>query len=202
MPEPSSHEITHLLQEWSGGNPDALDKLMPLVYADLHTTARRYMAREHSGQTIQATALIHEVYVRLVDSAAANWQDRAHFFAVCARMMRQILTDFARSRHSQKRGGGAENITFNDSLHAPNEPATDLLALPATDLLALDDALNGLARIDARKSQVVELRFFGGLSVEETAEVLKISKETVKRDWNFAKLWLLREISGGSPSGI
>jgi RNA polymerase sigma-70 factor, ECF subfamily len=193
MPEPSSHEITHLLQEWKRGNPGALDKLMPLVYADLHNAARRYMAREHSGQTIQATALIHEVYVRLVDSAAANWQDRAHFFAVCARMMRQILTDFARSRHSQKRGGGAEKITFNDSLHAPSEPGTDLLAL--------DDALNGLARIDARKSQVVELRFFGGLSVEETAEVLKISRETVKRDWNFAKLWLLREMDGGAPSG-
>lgn len=193
MPEPSPHEITHLLQEWSGGNPGALDKLMPLVYADLHNTARRYMAREHSGQTIQATALIHEVYVRLVDSAAANWQDRAHFFAVCARMMRQILTDFARSRHSQKRGGGSENITFNDSLHSPSEQTTDLIAL--------DDALNCLAQIDSRKSHVVELRFFGGLSVEETAEVLKISKETVKRDWNFAKLWLLREMSGGAPSG-
>ena len=193
MPEPSSHEITRLLHEWSSGNPGALDKLMPLVYADLHGTARRYMARERSGQTIQATALIHEVYVRLVDSAAANWQDRAHFFAVCARMMRRILTDFARSRQSRKRGGGAENITFNDSLHAPNEPATDLIAL--------DDALNCLARIDARKSQVVELRFFGGLSVEETAEVLKISKETVKRDWSFAKLWLLREMSGEASSG-
>lgn len=193
MSEPSPHEITHLLQEWSGGNSRALDQLMPLVYAELHHTARRYMAREHSGRTIQATALIHEVYVRLVDSAAANWQDRAHFFAVCARLMRQILTDFARSRHSQKRGGGAENITFNDSLYSPKEQTTDLVRL--------DDALNQLARIDQRKSQVVELRFFGGLSVEETAEVLKISKETVKRDWSFAKLWLLREMSGGAPGG-
>src|ERR1700691_2427258 len=184
MPEPSPHEITQLLHAWSSGDPGALDRLMPLVYADLHSAARRYMAQERPGHTIQSTALIHEVYVRLIDSRAANWQDRAHFFAVCSRMMRQVLTDFARSRLSLKRGGGAIQITFEDSLPSCGKPAADLIAL--------DEALHGLARVDARKSQVVELRFFGGLSVRETAEVLKTSKETVKRDWSLAKLWLLR----------
>jgi RNA polymerase sigma factor (TIGR02999 family) len=193
MPEPSSHQITQLLQAWSSGDTGALDRLMPLVYAELHSTARRYMAQERPGHTIQSTALIHEVYVRLIDSGAANWHDRAHFFAVCSRIMRQILTDFARSRLSLKRGGGAIHITFEDSL-----PAT---GKAAADLVALDDALNGLARVDARKSQVVELRFFGGLSVQETAEVLKTSKETVKRDWSLAKLWLLREMNGGPADG-
>jgi RNA polymerase sigma factor (TIGR02999 family) len=193
MPEPSSHQITQLLQAWSSGDTGALDRLMPLVYAELHSTARRYMAQERPGHTIQSTALIHEVYVRLIDSGAANWHDRAHFFAVCSRIMRQILTDFARSRLSLKRGGGAIHITFEDSL-----PTT---GKAAADLVALDDALNGLARVDARKSQVVELRFFGGLSVQETAEVLKTSKETVKRDWSLAKLWLLREMNGGPADG-
>jgi RNA polymerase sigma factor (TIGR02999 family) len=193
MLEPSPDEITQLLHAWTAGDSAALDKLMPLVYTDLHRTAQRYMARERTGHTIQPTALIHEVYFRLIDSQAANWHDRAHFFAVCARMMRRILTDFARSRRSLKRGGGANPLLIDESLDARKEAPTDLIAL--------DDALNGLARVDPRKGQVVELRFFGGLSVQETAEVLKTSTETVKRDWNLAKLWLLREMSGETSHG-
>jgi len=195
MPEPSSqsHEITKLLHAWGSGDAAALDRLMPLVYADLHSTARRYMAQERPGHTIQSTALIHEVYVRLVDSQAAGWQDRAHFFAICSRMMRQILTDFARSRLSLKRGGGTIRVAMEDSLPTVGESPTNLVAL--------DDALIGLERVDARKSQVVELRFFGGLSVQETAEVLKTSEETVKRDWSLAKLWLLRQMTGDDSRG-
>jgi RNA polymerase sigma factor (TIGR02999 family) len=148
------------------------------------------MARERPGHTIQTTALINEVYLRLVDFHGVAWQDRAHFLAVCARMMRRILIDFARARSFQKRG--AQQVTFEEKMVVSAEPSANLVAL--------DDALNGLAQVDLRKSQVVELRFFGGLSVAETAEVLKVSEETVKRDWRLAKLWLLREMSGGQPS--
>lgn len=187
----SPHQITVLLRSWSNGDPQALEKLTPLVYEELHRTARRYMGREHPGHTLQATALINEVYLRLVDLADVEWRDRAHFFALCAGMMRRILIDFARSRKYQKRGGEARRIVFDESLMVSQEP-------PAS-FAALDDALNSLAGVDQRKSQVVELRFFGGLSVEETAEVLKVSNETVKRDWRMAKLWLLREL--GSEKG-
>ncbi len=190
---PSAHEITELLQAWSGGDPQALDRLTPLVYNELHRSAQRYMARERPDHTLQATALIDEVYLRLVDGGRVTWQDRNHFFAVCARLMRRILTDFARSRHYQKRGAGARQITFDESLHITPEPAEELVVL--------DDALRGLAEVDKRKAEVVELRFFGGLSVKEAAAVLRVSDETVKRDWRLAKLWLLREMSAEQGDG-
>lgn len=190
---PSAHEITQLLQAWSSGDDQALERLTPLVYNELHRTAQRYMARERPDHTLQATALIDEVYLRLVDCDRVSWQDRNHFFAVCARLMRRILTDFARSRNYQKRGGAARKITFDENLFVSPEPAADLVAL--------DAALVGLAGVDKRKSDVVELRFFGGLSIKDTAEVLGVSDETVKRDWRLAKLWLLREMSAESPDG-
>ena len=187
----SGQEVTQLLRAWSGGDQQALEKLTPLVYEELHRRARHYVARERPGHTIQTTALINEVYLRLVDFRGVTWQDRAHFLAVCARMMRRILTDFARARQFQKRGGDAYQVSFDEQIVVAGEPSPDLVAL--------DDALNGLAGVDQRKSQVVELRFFGGLSVQETAEVLKVSEETVKRDWRLAKLWLLREMGGQVP---
>ena len=189
----STHDITQLLRAWSAGNHQALETLTPLVYQELHRTARRYLARERPNHTLQATALIDEVYLRLLNCDELTWQDRNHFFAVCARLMRRILTDFARSRQYAKRGGGARQITFDESLYIGAEPAADLVAL--------DLALDGLAAIDKRKSEVVELRFFGGLSVTETANVLGVSGETVKRDWRLAKLWLLREMGAATGNG-
>jgi RNA polymerase sigma factor (TIGR02999 family) len=193
MTEPSAHDVTQLLLAWSAGDPQALEKLTPLVYKDLHRAARRHMARERGSHTLQTTALINEVYLRLVDFRDMSWQNRAHFFALCARLMRRILTDFARSRRSLKRGADAAPLSFDENLFVSQEPAADLVAL--------DDALNGLAVVDARKGQVVELRFFGGLSVKETAEVLSVSEETVKRDWRLAKLWLMRELSAEHRDG-
>lgn len=190
---PSAHEITQLLQAWSAGDDHALERLTPLVYSELHRTAQRYMARERPDHTLQATALIDEVYLRLVDCDRVNWQDRNHFFAVCARLMRRILTDFARSRSYLKRGGAARKITFDENLFVSAEPAADLVAL--------DQALVGLAEFDKRKCDVVELRFFGGLSVKDTAAVLGVSDETVKRDWRLAKLWLLREMKAENADG-
>ena len=187
MPSPSTHEITGLLRTWSAGDQGSLQKLTPLVYEQLHRLARRYMAAERSDHTLQTTALIHEVYLRLVDVRDIDWQDRAHFFAICAQLMRRILTDFARSRHYQKRGG--------DAMHLPLDEALVISREPDADLVAVDDALRALAAIDDRKSRVVELRFFGGLSVEETAEVLKVSPDTVLRDWKLAKVWLLGQLS-------
>ena len=176
---PSAHEITRLLRAWSGGDRHALEELTPLIYNELHRTAQRYMARERADHTLQATALIDEVYIRLVDCEGVSWQDRNHFFAVCARLMRRILTDFARSRQYLKRGGGAKPITFDENLHITPQPDGDLVAL--------DHALQSLSAVDKRKSDVVELRFFGGLSVKDTAEVLGVSDETVKRDWRLVK---------------
>ena len=187
MLESSSHEVTVLLQAWSTGDESARGKLVPLVYRELHRMADRYMAGERSGHTLQTTALVNEVYLRLVDTSEMDWKNRAHFFAICAQLMRRILTDFARSRPSIKRGGGAAAIPLDESL-LPGRGS------PA-EFVALDDALNALTVVDERKSQVVELRFFGGLSVQETAEVLKVSPETVLRDWRLAKMWLLREMS-------
>lgn len=187
-----AQDVTQLLRAWSGGDQQALEKLTPLVYEELHRRARHYVSRERPGHTIQTTALINEVYLRLVDFRGVTWQDRAHFLAVCARMMRRILTDFARARNFRKRGGSVQQVTFDEQMVISGEPSADWVAL--------DDALTGLAGVDQRKSQVVELRFFGGLSVQETAEVLKVSEETVKRDWRLAKLWLLREMSGGQTS--
>jgi RNA polymerase sigma-70 factor (ECF subfamily) len=187
MSVPPAHEITRLLRAWSEGDEAALEKLTPLVYEPLHRVARRYMAAERPDHTLQTTALIHEMYLRLVDAGQVNWNDRAHFFAICARLMRRILTDFARSRCYQKRGGGARHLPLDEALLVSAEPPSDIVAL--------DDALKVLAEVDERKSRVVELRFFGGLSVEETAGVLKVSPETVMRDWRLAKAWLLRELS-------
>ncbi len=183
----TNHEVTQLLRAWTTGDERALDQLAPLVYGQLHRVAQRYMAGEKSGHTLQATALVNEVYLRLVDCERVNWQDRAHFFAVSAQLMRRILIDFARSRGYQKRGSGAPHISLDE--------APSVCAEPDSDLVALDDALQALAEVDPRKSKVVEMRFFGGLSIEETAEVLRVSPETVVRDWRLAKVWLLRELS-------
>ncbi len=190
MASPSSSEVTGLLRAWGRGDEDALQRLMPLVYDKLHAAARRYMAGERAGHTLQTTALIHETYLRLVDIRRVEWQDRAHFLAVCAQLMRRILIDFARSRGYQKRGGAAPHVNFDEALLVTDKPDADLVAL--------DDALNRLAQVDERKSKVVELRFFGGLDVKETAEVMKVSPDTVMRDWKMAKVWLLRELRGGA----
>jgi RNA polymerase sigma-70 factor, ECF subfamily len=183
----STHEVTQLLKAWTTGDEQALEKLTPLVYQQLHRAAQRYMAGERSGHVLQTTALVNEVYLRLVDCNQIDWQDRAHFFAVSAQLMRRILVDFARSRGYQKRCGGAPHVSLDEAPSVCNEPDANLVAM--------DDALKALAAVDERKSKVVELRFFGGLSGEETAEVLKVSAETVVRDWKLAKVWLLRELS-------
>jgi len=180
-------DVTRLLRAWSVGDRAALDQLTPLVYAELRRMAGRYMQRENPGNTLQATALVNEAFLRLVDAAGVRWQDRAHFFAISAQMMRRILVDAARARGSAKRGGGAVRLDLNESI--------DGLPAPDHRLVDLDEALESLARFDARKAKVVELRFFGGLSVEETAEVLKISPQSVMRDWKLARAWLMRELS-------
>ncbi|HKR83904.1 MAG TPA: sigma-70 family RNA polymerase sigma factor [Terriglobales bacterium] len=190
MPGAHGHEITLLLRAWRQGDEQALEKLTPQVYRELHRAAQRCMAREHDGHTLQTTALINELYLRFSDLKVVDWQNRAHFFALCARQMRRILTDRARARQADKRGGGVHPVSL-DVVPVVSRGAN-------VDLSALDDALNLLARVDERKSRVVEMRFFGGLSVEETAEVLKISPETVARDWRLAKAWLLREMSGNA----
>jgi len=179
---------TALLLAWNRGESDALDALMPLVYEELRRLAAHYMKGERSGHTLQATALVNEAYLRLIEVQQVRWQNRAHFFAMAARLMRRILVDAARARAYQKRGGGASLLSLDEALVVPTEPGNDLVAL--------DDALTALAAVDSRKSQVVEMRFFGGLSLDETAETLHVSRDTVKRDWNMAKLWLLRELRG------
>lgn len=186
-----AHDVTQLLQAWGGGDPGALDKLMPLVYQELHRLAQGYMARERHGHTLQTTALVNEAYLRLVDARKVNFQNRAHFFAISAQLMRRILVEFARRHASLKRGGEVPRVSLEESLVVYGERGADLVAL--------DDALQALAAIDARRSRVVELRFFGGLSVEETAEVLKVSPETAMHDWKLAKVWLLREMGGEKP---
>lgn len=181
-------EVTGLLLSWGQGDEAALERLVPLVQQELHRIARRYMAGERAGHTLQATALVNEAYLRLVDTRDVAWQDRAHFLAVAARVMRRILVDHARARVSQKRGGDVARVTFDEALVVTSEPAQDFLAL--------DEALDALAVFAERKSRVIELRFFGGLSVEETAAVLKVSRDTVMRDWRLAKAWLQREMRG------
>ena len=185
---PPSIEVTQLLKAWGNGDEAALGRLIPLVQQELHRLAHRYMSREKPDHTLQTTALVNEVYLRLVDVAHVSWQDRVHFFAISARIMRRILTDFARSRNYQKRGGAALHVSFDEALAVGKKRDAEIIAI--------DEALVALAAVDARKSQVVELRFFAGLSVEETAEVLKVSPETVKRDWRFAKAWLYQALSG------
>jgi RNA polymerase sigma factor (TIGR02999 family) len=189
----SPHDITSLLQAWGKGDEEALHKLTPLVYEQLHAAARRYMAHERPGHTLQTTALIHETYLRLVDVRQVKWQNRAHFFAICAKLMRRILIDFARSRASQKRRGAVPHVDLDEALCITSEPDFDLVSL--------DDALNKLTLMDERQSKVVELRFFGGLTVQETAEVMKTSPDTVMRDWKLAKVWLFRELRGGTRDG-
>jgi RNA polymerase sigma factor (TIGR02999 family) len=186
-----SSEITQLLHAWRGGDQLALQQLTPVVYQELHRIAERYMARERDGHTLQATALINEVYLRLVKIQEVEWQDRAHFFAVSAQLMRRILTDFARSHGYQKRGAGAQHVPLEDVC------TVSAAAESTVDLVSLERALTRLGETDARKSKVVELRFFGGMTVEETAEVLQISSETVMRDWSMARAWLQRELDGG-----
>jgi RNA polymerase sigma-70 factor, ECF subfamily len=195
MPDssPTPQDVTSLLRAWSLGDEQALQQLIPVVYEELRRVASRQMAGERASHTLQTTALIHEVYVRLVDVPGASVRSRAHFFAMCARLMRNVLVDFARSRGYQKRGGGAAHVALDEALLV--SPAPD------PDLVELDEALERLAAVDRRKSQVVELRFFGGLSVEDTAEALDVSPETVMRDWKLAKAWLLREMDPKGAHG-
>ena len=185
---PSPGAVTQLLRAWGNGDAGALEQLTPLVEAELRRLARAYMARERRDHTLQTTALVNEAFLRLTDARLVHWQDRAHFLGISARLMRRVLVDHARSRGYQKRGGGAERVTLDERLVSSPEPAVDVLAL--------DRALEKLTAADPRKGRVIELRFFGGLSVEETADVLHVSADTVKRDWRLAKLWLLRELEG------
>jgi RNA polymerase sigma factor (TIGR02999 family) len=190
--ETSSADVSQLLRDWSDGNRCALDRLTPIVYEELRRVARHYLKGERAGHSLQTTALVNEAYMRLVDYKRMQWQNRAHFFAVSAQLMRRILVEHAR-RHNLKRGGGVQHVSLDEVGAVGGKRAADMVAL--------DDALNALARLDPRKAQVVEMRFFGGLSVEETAEVLKVSPVTVMRDWSTAKAWLYREMSGAAADG-
>lgn len=188
MAQPDTQQITQLLLAWNQGESAALEKLIPVVHQQLRRMARRLMMQERLDHTLQATALVNEAYLQLIDCSKITWQNRAQFFAISSQLMRRILVDFARSRHYQKRGGGAQKVSLDSSL--------EIASAAHPDLVALDDALKALASLDPRKVQVVECRFFGGLSVEETAEVLKVSTDTVVRDWKMAKVWLLKEMIG------
>ena len=183
----TSHEVTELLRVWGAGDPSALDKLMPLVYDELRRLAHQYMRREKQGHTLQTSALVNEAYLRLVDQSKIDWESRAHFFGIAARLMRQVLVDQARRRHFAKRGGGAIRVSLNEAAAVAQEQSANVIAL--------DDALKGLEKIDRRQGEIVELRFFGGLSIEETADVLKVSPGTVMRDWTFARAWLRNQIT-------
>ena len=183
----SSHEVTQLLMDWGNGNQAAAEKLMPLVYEELHRLAHHYMNKERPGHTLQTSALVNEAYLRLIDQKQVHWQNRAHFFGIAAQLMRRILVDYARSRRYQKRGGDARQVDLDEAMIVSQERAADVIAL--------DDALKSLAEFDARKSQIVELRFFGGLSIEETAQALAVSPGTVMRDWTLAKAWLRKAVT-------
>jgi RNA polymerase sigma factor (TIGR02999 family) len=184
------NEVTQMLLDWSGGDKAALDRLMPLVYEELRRLAHHYMGRERAGHTLQTTAIVNEAYLQLVDQRSVEWQNRAHFFGIAAHLMRRILASYARSRRYIKRGGGAHQVLLDEAMMVSEEKAADMVAL--------DDALSALAEIDPRKSQIVEMRFFSGLSIEETAEVLGVSPGTVMRDWTLAKAWLRREMTKGA----
>ena len=190
---PPQHEITQLLAQWREGNQSALDELYPLVYDELHRLARRYMSRERKGHTLQTTALINEAYVRLVDQKNVPWANRSHFFAISAQIMRRILIDHARRHQYAKRGGGARQVSLD-------EAATVVMPDQSGELLRLDEALKSLAEMDPRRSQVVELRYFGGLNNEEIAGVLQISENTVTRDWNMARAWLYQQLTGSGAN--
>jgi RNA polymerase sigma factor (TIGR02999 family) len=194
MKAPKPHEITHLLRAWGDGQQDAPEQLMPLVYEELRRLAGVHMSREREGHTLQTTALVHETYLRLIDASSARYQDRTQFFGMCATLMRRILVDSARARGAWKRGGDLRPVQLEEALAVSPESEVDLVAL--------DDALKALEVVDARKSRIVELRFFGGLSVDETAAVLKVSMETVTRDWKLAKSRLRREMAGGKSHGV
>ena len=181
-------QITQLLNQWSNGNQKVLDDLMPLVYKELRRQAAGYLRRERVNHTLQPTALINEAYLKLIDQRDVNWQNRAHFFAIAAQAMRRILVDYARERHREKRGGAAENLPLDEALTIVSQEKS-------VDLVALDEALNNLAQFDERQAKVVELRYFSGLSIDETSEVLGVSNVTIRRDWNMAKAWLHQEIS-------
>src|SRR6266516_380685 len=187
---PSPPEVAELVVDWGNGNQAALEKLMPLVYEELHRLARRYMGRERPGHTLQTSGLVNEAYLRLIDQSQVHWQNRAHFYGIAAQTMRRILVDHARSHHYAKRGG--------DALRVPLDEVVVVSPERASDVVALDEALNQLAAFDPRKSQIVELRFFCGLSIEETAEVLAVSPGTVMRDWTLAKAWLRKEMNGSN----
>jgi RNA polymerase sigma-70 factor (ECF subfamily) len=187
LTEPRQHDITQLLVKWSDGNQSALDELYPLVYDELHRLARRYMVRERRGHTLQTTALINEAYVRLVDQKNVHWANRSHFFAICAQIKRRILIDHARRHAYAKRGGGAQQVSLEDVAAVTPDPGRELVRL--------DEALRSLAEMDPRRSQVVEMRYFGGLNNGEIAGVLKISENTVTRDWNMARAWLYQQLS-------
>ena len=191
--DPSNRQITELLVRWRGGDQQALDDLLPLVYNELRQIASHYLQRERTGHTLQSTALVHEAYVRLVGPNVPQWQGRAHFFGVAARVMRQILVEYARSHQAAKRGGGICKVTIDEGIEAAPKPV-DL------DILLLDDALKGLAALDERQSRIVELRFFAGLSIDDTSQVLGISPATVSREWTSARAWLHREVSRGSTA--
>ena len=190
-PSSSQQEVTQLLKDWSGGDEGALGKLIPLVQPELHRLAHHYMSRERAGHTLQTTALLNEAYLQLVDDPKRNWQNRTHFMAAAAQLMRRIIVDYARERRSLKHGGGALKVSLDDAALVTEKQSEELLAL--------DEALERLGVQDLRKSQIVELRYFGGLTVEETAEFLKLSHRTVKREWRMAKAWLYRALSGEEP---
>jgi RNA polymerase sigma-70 factor (ECF subfamily) len=190
---PSPEEVTELLLAWNKGDSSALDRLVPLVYAELHRLARGYLRRERAGHTLQTTALIHEAYLRLIDARRVQWQNRAHFFGVAARLMRQILVGLARERGYQKRGGGARQVSFDEALVIDEGRGAELVEL--------DEALAALAQFDERKAQVVEMRFFGGLTEEEIAAALDVSPETVRRDWRLARSWLRRRLGWKQDDG-
>jgi len=183
---PATHEVTKLLKAWSDGDQSVLDKLMPLVYDELHRLAHQHMRREKPGHMLQTSALVNEAYLRLVDASQVHWQNHAHFFGIAARLMRRILVDDARRRHFDKRGGRTIQVPLDEALSVPQEQAANLVTL--------DDALKTLAAIDPRQSEIVELRFFGGMSIEETAEFLRVSPGTVMHDWTFARAWLRKEM--------
>lgn len=189
---PSPKDVTKLLADWSHGDREALDKLMPLVYAELRRVASHYLRRERAGDTLQTTALVHDAYLRLVDQKDVHWENRAHFFSIAAEAMRRILVEHARRHRAAKRGGGACKVSLDEAVGWPEQRAVDLVAL--------DDALTSLTAIDSQKSRIVELRFFGGLTMEEIAQVLGVSLATVERGWHIAKLWLRREITGAVTS--
>lgn len=186
-----AQNVTELLVAWGNGDDSARDELMPLVYEELHRLAHRYMGREGTGHTLQTSGLVNEAYLRLIDQNQVHWQNRAHFFAVAAQMMRRILVDYARSRRYAKRGGGVREISLDEALTVSDESSSEVVAL--------DEALTRFAGVDERKSRIVELRFFGGFSIEETAQVLAVSPGTIMRDWTLAKAWLRRELSNNSP---